>query len=79
MNAVKTRKERNKYGDQGTWLVYIDGFFEDEPGADIVRSLIFKSEEDSVDLRMRIVNLREQRIQSIGRWNKDFMDIKRAA
>jgi uncharacterized protein len=34
-------------------------FFEDEPGADIVRSLIFKAEEGSVDLLMSVVNLGE--------------------
>ncbi|SRR6266496_1920898 len=34
-------------------------FFEDEPGVDIVRSLIFKAEEGSVNLRMSVVNLGE--------------------
>jgi len=34
-------------------------FFEDEPGADTVRSLIFKAEEGSVNLLMCIVNLGE--------------------
>jgi predicted nucleic acid-binding protein len=34
-------------------------FFEDEPGADIVRSLIFKAEEGSVNLLMSVVNLGE--------------------
>ena len=34
-------------------------FFEDEPGADIVRSLIFKAEEGGVNLLMSVVNLGE--------------------
>lgn len=34
-------------------------FFEDEPGADMVRSLIFKAEEGSVSLLMSVVNLGE--------------------
>lgn len=34
-------------------------FFEDEPGADTVRSLIFKAEEGGVNLLMSVVNLGE--------------------
>jgi ribonuclease VapC len=34
-------------------------FFEDEPGADMVRSLIFKAEEGGVSLLMSVVNLGE--------------------
>ena len=34
-------------------------FFEDEPGADTVRSLILKSEEGSINLVMSVVNLGE--------------------
>jgi len=34
-------------------------FFEDEPGADTVRGLIFKAEEDGVKLVMSVVNLGE--------------------
>ncbi|MCL4529585.1 MAG: type II toxin-antitoxin system VapC family toxin [Chloroflexi bacterium] len=34
-------------------------FFEDEPGADIVRGLILKAEESGVDLLMSVVNLGE--------------------
>jgi len=34
-------------------------FFEDEPGADIVRNLIFKAEEGGVSLLMSVVNLGE--------------------
>ena len=34
-------------------------FFEDEPGADTVRSLIFKAEEGIVELLMSVVNLGE--------------------
>src|SRR5215208_451500 len=34
-------------------------FFEDEPGADIVRSLIFKAEEGTVNLLISVVNLGE--------------------
>lgn len=34
-------------------------FFEDEPGADTVRSLILKAEEGSVNLLMTVVNLGE--------------------
>jgi predicted nucleic acid-binding protein len=34
-------------------------FFEDEPGADIVRDLILKAEENRVNLLMSVVNLGE--------------------
>ena len=34
-------------------------FFEDEPGADAVRALILKAEEDGVKLAMSVVNLGE--------------------
>src|SRR5512138_3637594 len=34
-------------------------FFEDEPGADIVRGLILKAEEDGVKLLLSVVNLGE--------------------
>jgi len=34
-------------------------FFEDEPGADFVRGLIFQAEQGSVDLMMSVVNLGE--------------------
>ena len=34
-------------------------FFEDEPGADLVRELILKAEENKVNLLMSIVNLGE--------------------
>jgi ribonuclease VapC len=34
-------------------------FFEDEPGADLVRDLILKAEENKVDLLMSVVNLGE--------------------
>ena len=34
-------------------------FFENEPGADTVRGLIFKAEEDGVKLAMSVVNLGE--------------------
>lgn len=34
-------------------------FFEDEPGADTVRGLILKAEEDGVKLAMSVVNLGE--------------------
>jgi len=34
-------------------------FFEDEPGADMVRNLIFKAEEGSLNLLMSVVNLGE--------------------
>lgn len=34
-------------------------FFEDEPGADIVRELILKAEENKVNLLMSVVNLGE--------------------
>jgi ribonuclease VapC len=34
-------------------------FFEDEPGADLVRSLILKAEEDNIKLLMSVVNLGE--------------------
>ena len=34
-------------------------FFEDEPGADLVRALILKAEENKVNLLMTVVNLGE--------------------
>jgi ribonuclease VapC len=34
-------------------------FFEDEPGADFVRDLILKAEENKVNLLMSVVNLGE--------------------
>ena len=34
-------------------------FFEDEPGADTVRSLLLKAEEGGVQLVMNVVNLGE--------------------
>ena len=34
-------------------------FFEDEPGADFVRGLILKAEEDGINLLMSVVNLGE--------------------
>lgn len=34
-------------------------FFEDEPGADLVRGLILKAEEDNIKLLMSVVNLGE--------------------
>jgi ribonuclease VapC len=37
----------------------IMAFFEDEPGADFVRSLILQAEEGNIDLLMSVVNLGE--------------------